>query len=149
MPARRRAPSICDAAAQRLGVAAAKPGGRATAPSPGPAISRTSYWELADEGLLGARCHRADRAPSLSRRAQLAGTAAARIDIPDKVFGRPRFVHDLALPGMLHGARAAAAIAGRDADGRSTRPRPRAMPGVVAVVRDGSFVGVVAETRRG
>ena len=25
-----------------------------------------------------------------------------RIDLPDKVFGRPRFIHDLRLPGMLH-----------------------------------------------
>ena len=34
---------------------------------------------------------------------RVAGTPAARLDLPDKVFGRPRFVHDLALPGLLHG----------------------------------------------
>ena len=31
------------------------------------------------------------------------GQGAARIDLPDKVFGAPRFIHDLTLAGMLHG----------------------------------------------
>ena len=38
----------------------------------------------------------------MARRA-LAGHSAARLDIPDKVFAQPRFIHDTALPGLLHG----------------------------------------------
>ena len=59
-----------------------------------------SYWTLSDDALL-------DREASgkvLPRRADLAGTAQLeRLDIPDKVTGRPRFIQDMALPGMLYG----------------------------------------------
>ena len=62
----------------------------------------------------------------------------------DKVFGRRRFIHDRAIEGLLHGrvlrpARPGAKLAALD------DAKARALPGVVAVVRDGSFVGVIAE----
>jgi hypothetical protein len=67
-----------------------------------------------------------------------------RLDIPDKAFGLPRFVHDLELPGMLHGRvlrppSPAAVLLSLD-DSKAC-----ALEGIVAVVRDGSFVGVLAE----
>lgn len=110
----------------------------------GPGNLSISYWELADEGLLerDATAHIAPKAASARR---WAGTPAARLDVPDKVFGRPRFIHDLVLPGMLH-ARVlrppspGATLAALDA------AAAHAVAGVVAVVRDGSFAGVVAET---
>ena len=100
---------------------------------------RTSYWALADEALL-------DRDATGEPEA-LAGPGAglARIDLPDKVFGRPRFIHDIILPGLVHGrivrppSPGAELLAVRDA-------ATRALPGVLAVVRDGSLVGVVATT---
>ncbi|MEO7405214.1 MAG: xanthine dehydrogenase family protein, partial [Burkholderiales bacterium] len=60
------------------------------------------------------------------------------------MFGRPRFVHDPQLPGMLHGrivdlASPWAKIVGVD------DAAVKAMPVVVAVVRDRSFLGVIAE----
>ncbi len=131
------------AAAQRLGVPAESltiEDGTIV----GPGNLRTSYWELADEALLAR-----DAAPGATPKAvsarRLVGTPAQRLDIPDKVFGSPRFVHDLALPDMLHGRvlrppSPAARLTDLDeAPARST-------PGVVAVVRDGSFLGIVAET---
>jgi nicotinate dehydrogenase subunit B len=132
-----------DTAAQRLGVAAQSLEVR-DGTIAGPGNLRTSYWELAGEGLL-QRDATARIAPKPAGARKLAGTDAQRIDIPDKVFGRPRFVHDLALPGMLH-ARVlrppspAATLTALD------EAATKAMPGVVAVVRDGSFAGVVAET---
>ena len=57
----------------------------------------------------------------------------------------PRFIHDLRPAGMLHGrvlrppSRGAVLLLGRRHRGA------RQVPGVVAVVRDGSFLGVVAE----
>ena len=75
---------------------------------------------------------------------RIVGKSVSRGDIPSKVFGGASYVQDLRLPNMAHG--------------RVVRPpRPgstmesvdegavRALPGVVAVVRDGSFLGVVAE----
>jgi nicotinate dehydrogenase subunit B len=67
------------------------------------------------------------------------GTDAPRVDIPDKVLGRPRFVTDLRPEGLLHGRvlrpPSPAATLVSLADGWSA-------PGV-DLVRDGSYLGVV------
>ena len=134
---------LLDEAARRLGV---EPAGLRIARD-GSILSgserATSYWALADAGLLD-RNARADIAPRSLDAQTLIGAAVPRLDLPDKVFGRPRFVHDLDLPGMLH-ARVlrppspAATLAALD------ESRAKQTPGVVAVVRDGSFVGAIAE----
>jgi nicotinate dehydrogenase subunit B len=74
---------------------------------------------------------------------ELAGTSADRLDLATKLFGAA-FVHDLELPGMLHG--------------RVVRPPSyssrlvtfdaaavRALPGVEQVLVDGRFIGVCAQ----
>jgi nicotinate dehydrogenase subunit B len=104
----------------------------------------TSYWELADPALLD-RDATASVSPKAPDDRRIAGKAAPRIDIPDKVFGARRFIHDLDMPGLLHGrvlrpARPGASLAALDDAAAKT------VAGVVAVVLDGSFVGVVAET---
>ncbi|HZF74616.1 MAG TPA: molybdopterin cofactor-binding domain-containing protein, partial [Acetobacteraceae bacterium] len=60
-----------------------------------------SYWDLADAGLLEVEAS-PDAAPKPAAERRIAGTSAARLDLADKVFGLPRFLHDLRLPGMLH-----------------------------------------------
>jgi nicotinate dehydrogenase subunit B len=59
------------------------------------------------------------------------------------VFGRPRFVHDLSLPGMIHGRVLKPAAPGARL---LSLPDVGAVAGLIAVVRDGSFAGVLAET---
>lgn len=133
------------AAADRLGVAT-EALDIADGTISGPGNARTSYWELASVVSLDrdATCRPAPK-PASARR--LAGTAAARLDIPDKVFGKPRFIHDLVLPRMLHGrvlrpdAPRAKLVALDDAGARAT-------PGFVALVRNGDFVGLIAETEQ-
>lgn len=104
---------------------------------------RTSYWELADPTLLER-----DASGRASPKPPGAGdeqNPPQRIDLPDKLLGRPAFLHDLALPGMLFGRIAhppSAAAELLDVDTAAVA----ALPGVVRVVRDGSFLGVVAET---
>ena len=100
---------------------------------------RTSYWALADDALL-------DRDATGEPEALAAtGAGLARIDLPDKVFGRPRFIHDLALLGLLHGRIVRPPGPGAELlsmhDGAT-----RACAGVLAVVRDGSMIGIVAAT---
>jgi CO/xanthine dehydrogenase Mo-binding subunit len=102
-----------------------------------------TYWELASDDLL-AREATAEIAPKPASMHTIIGKPAPRRDIPDKVTGTPVYVHDLELPGMLHGRIARppsydARLTGVD------EAEVRALPGVVAVVRDGSFLGVVAE----
>jgi nicotinate dehydrogenase subunit B len=135
-----------DAAADRLGIdadALAISDGTIS----GPGNVQTSYWELAEEISLD-RDATMDAAPKSATRRALAGQSVQRIDLPDKVFARPRFIHDSALPSMLHGrvlrpGRSRAKLAELSEDGA------RAIPGLVAVVRDGSFAGVVSETEDG
>jgi CO/xanthine dehydrogenase Mo-binding subunit len=113
------------------GVVSARSGGSVT------------YWDLASDDLL-AREATAEIAPKPASAHTIIGRPVPRHDIPAKVTGTPIYVHDLDLPGMLHGRIARppsyeARLAGID------ETEVSAMPGVVRVVRDGSFLGVVAE----
>ena len=75
---------------------------------------------------------------------RLLGTATPRTDLPAKVTGGAAFVQDLRLPDMLH-ARVvrppsySASLTALGAEGVSS------LPGVVQVVRNGSFLAVMAE----
>ena len=113
----------------------------------GPGNVSTSYWELADEVSLDRNATLAG-APKAANRRTLAGQSVPRLDIPDKVFARRRFIHDLVLPGLLHGRVLRPEIAGAQlatlADASA-----RVAPGLVAIARDGNFVGVVSETENG
>jgi nicotinate dehydrogenase subunit B len=69
------------------------------------------------------------------------GQSVARLDLPDKVTGRPRYLADLRLPGQLFGRVVRPAAPGarlEDAD-------ESVLSGLdLRVVRDGSFLGVVS-----
>jgi len=106
----------------------------------GPA-GRTTYWELttvpADKREATAKAK-----PKAVAGHKLIGQSVQRRDIPPKVTGGVVYVQDIRLPGMLYGrvvrppspgAKLAAVDEGA----------VRRMPGVVAVVRDGNFLGVV------
>src|SRR5260221_419891 len=113
----------------------------------GPGNIRTSYWELADEVSL-ERDAMPGAVPKRSTQSTLAGHSIARVDIPDKVFAHRRFIHDSALPGMLHGRVLRSELsAARLVD--MPEDRARAVDGLVAIVRDGNFAGVVSETEDG
>jgi nicotinate dehydrogenase subunit B len=112
----------------------------------GPGNVRTSYWELAGEVSLDREA--AGAAPKSSARRALAGSSVQRLDIPDKVFAQPRFIHDSALPGMLHGRVLRSEMPGAKLV-ELNEDRARGVAGLVAVVRDGNFAGVVSETEDG
>ena len=112
----------------------------------------SSYWDLAEDeagsgagtGLLDV-----DAVPGVATRPAAAytvvGRAQPRADIADKVFGEFVFIHDLVLPRMAHGRVVRppspdAVLEACDEDAA------RALDGVLAVLRDGSQLGVVAET---
>ncbi len=103
----------------------------------------TSYWELADDTLLD-RAASGDAAPKPVSDYRVVGTSVARLDLPDKLGGRPRYLHDLTLDGMVYGRVVRPPSRGatlRDIDTGPTED----LPGVIVVVRDGSFLAVVAE----
>ena len=131
------------AAAARLGAdpsALAVTDGEITTDAGGTGLT---YWSLAGAGLLDREA--GDPLPAKApARWSVSGHSAQRLDIPDKVTGRPRFLHDLVLPGMLYGrvvrppARVASLVS----------PGEVALPDDVITVRDGSFLGVVAPADR-
>lgn len=83
---------------------------------------------------------------------RLVGSAAPRVDIPGKATGELTWVHDMRLPGMLHGRVIRPPYAGYDSGsfvGTSLVAIDESsiahIPGMVAVVQIQDFVGVVAE----
>ncbi|MFL5092297.1 MAG: molybdopterin cofactor-binding domain-containing protein [Xanthobacteraceae bacterium] len=104
---------------------------------------KVTYGELAGEVDL-KREATAKAVPKPAARHRIVGQSIPRFDIPAKVTGGAAFVQDVRLPGMLHGRvvrppRYGAALESVD------EATAKALPGVIAVVRDGSFLGVVAE----
>ena len=110
----------------------------------GPENLSSSYWELADDSLLDREATPGDRAKASDART-VAGTPMQRLDIPEKVFGEPRFIHDKLQADVLHGRilRPASPAASLKLFDDS---RARGIEGVVEVVRDGNFLGVIAAT---
>ena len=97
-----------------------------------------SYWEMAQQGLLEAEAS-PDARPKPAAARRLAGTAFPRLDLPAKVFGEARFIHDMRLPGMVHARMVRPPTVGA----RLSSVRP---PAGATLVRDGSFLAVVAPT---
>jgi nicotinate dehydrogenase subunit B len=103
----------------------------------------TTYWRLLGGRTFGVRASGRAR-PKQSSEHRIVGGAGRRVDLTGIVTGTTRYLQDLSLPEMLHGrvVRPPSRTARLDdADDAHTR----SLPGVVAVVRDGSFLGVVAE----
>ncbi|HEV2529112.1 MAG TPA: molybdopterin cofactor-binding domain-containing protein [Thermomicrobiales bacterium] len=96
-----------------------------------------------DDGQAAARLEGANQAEVVTPE------PIRRVDIPGKLTGRPSYVHDLRLPGMLH-ARVVRPMA-RTIDGMGATVRTvdrdsiAGMPGIVDVIHSGDLVAVVAE----
>ncbi len=76
---------------------------------------------------------------------KVVGKSIPRVDLPGKFTGEFVYSQDVSVPGMLHGrvVRPATSLsAPLSVDESSVRN----IPGLVKVVRDGNFVGVVAQT---
>ena len=105
------------------------------------------YSHLLQAVDLDVECPGTARPKPASQRRLLGRADVQRVDLADKVFGRPRFIQDLRLPGMLHG--------------RVLRPPTMdatlalwpaedvaALPAGVRCWADGRFIAVVAASER-
>ena len=104
---------------------------------------RTTYWEVTGDANL-RREATATIKPKDPKEYKWVGQSLIRRDVPPKFTGVPSYVQDLRLPGMLH-ARVVRPPAPRAELVSIDEAAVKQLPGVVAVVRDGSFLGVVAE----
>ena len=76
---------------------------------------------------------------------KVVGKAIKRTDVPTKVTGEHDFIHNVRIPGMLHGRVVRPPVINTepvDIDEDSIR----GVRGVVMIAREGKFVGVVAQT---
>jgi nicotinate dehydrogenase subunit B len=103
---------------------------------------KVGYGELAAEVDLHREAT-AKIAPKPPAAHKIVGKSIPRFDIPNKVTGGVAYVQDMRLPGMVHGRIVRPPRPGSKLD--NVDAAVKSMPGVIALVRDGSFLGVVAE----
>jgi len=122
----------------------------------GDPAKKVSYGELIGGKLFNVKITATGRqgaikvAPEVHAKSykdyKVVGTSIPRVDLAPKLTGEYPYTPDVRLPGMLHGRVV------RPANVMSTKSPSidessiRHIPGVVKVVQQGSFVGVVAET---
>ena len=106
-----------------------------------------AYGELVNGGAFQLKVDKAitTKDPAAFR---IIGQSVPRLDIPEKATGRFTYMHDHRVPGMVHGrvVRPPAMKAKLESVDEAAA---RAIPGVIAVVREGNFLGVVAESEWG
>ncbi len=76
---------------------------------------------------------------------KIAGKPVHRLDIPDKVTGKPVFAVDVALPAMLHASIAQCPVFGGKVASVDPRDAEKTR-GVKKIVREESFVAVIADS---
>jgi CO/xanthine dehydrogenase Mo-binding subunit len=102
-----------------------------------------TYWDLTVDGLLDMPVSGLV-VPKEASDYRVVGTNVPRIDLPDKMAARPRFTHDVTLPGLVYGRIVRPPSRGATLLSVDQGPTVE-LAGVLTVVRDGSFLGVVAE----
>jgi CO/xanthine dehydrogenase Mo-binding subunit len=105
------------------------------------------YWSLLEGIDLDIECS-GDPKPKAPDARRLFGRARpARVDLPDKVYGRARFIHDLRLPGMQHGRVLRGPTLGAQLVDWPP-PALDALPDGVRCWADSNFVALVAPRER-
>jgi nicotinate dehydrogenase subunit B len=107
---------------------------------------RVSYGELIGNKSFALKLdHTKPGASKDPKDYRVVGKPVPRVDIPAKVFGQFTYMQDFRVPGMLHGrvVRPPAFEANLESVDESS---VKDVAGVVKVVRQGNFLGVVAES---
>lgn len=102
-----------------------------------------SYWDLVSGRELEVEATGKAPLRSASKRRYI-GKSQPRIDLPAKMTGQAIFVQDLRPQGMVHGRVVRLPAYGASLQTVDTATVEK-QPGVLKVVRDGSFLGVIAE----
>ncbi|HEX9808474.1 MAG TPA: molybdopterin cofactor-binding domain-containing protein [Alphaproteobacteria bacterium] len=105
---------------------------------------QVTYWEILGGKPFG-RDATGEAQPKKASSFRLVGRDVPELDGVAKVTGGPVFIHDLAMPGMLHARLARPPSYSARLQSVDTKAA-EAVPGVVKVVRDGRYLAVIAET---
>jgi nicotinate dehydrogenase subunit B len=104
---------------------------------------RLSYGELVRDDMLHVQAQPKSKLKDPAT-FKVIGRPVPRVDIPAKVTGGAAYVQDMRLPGMVHARVVRPPSYGAQLTECDTAAVEK-LPGVVKVVRDGNFLGVVAE----
>jgi len=104
---------------------------------------RIAYAELVSDRTLHVRAEPGSPLGDPAHR-RVMGRSWPRVDIPAKVLGEVAFIQDLRLPGMVHARVVRAPSYGARLLSVDSAPVAD-LPGVLSVVRDGSYLAVVAQ----
>ncbi|MDY7229576.1 xanthine dehydrogenase family protein molybdopterin-binding subunit [Hyalangium rubrum] len=129
-------------ASERLGVPAARlrvTDGTITAPGKG---GTTTYWSLVGDRALNREAT-GSVAPKPASERRYVGQSVPRRDLPPKVVGESIFVQDFRPDALVHGRVVRPPSYGAKLLDVEVSAVER-MPGVLKVVRDGDFLGVIA-----
>jgi nicotinate dehydrogenase subunit B len=107
-----------------------------------PSGPRTTYWDMAADAHLDGEAT-ATVKPKPASEHRVVGTSVRRRDIPKKFTGGAAYVQDVRRPGMVFGRVVRPPSPGAELI-EVDEARVRSLPGVVAVVHDGSFLAVAA-----
>jgi hypothetical protein len=133
---------LLERAATELGADAAQlaaEDGTVTAPD-----GRTAaYWDPVADGVLEVEAT-GQGTPKTPDQYSLVGQPVPRLDIPAIMTGQAIFIQNLRPEGMVHGRMVYPPSYGATLTSLDAGP-VEAMPGILAVVREGNFFGVVAE----
>lgn len=109
----------------------------------GPAGQRASYASLVTGKELHVRAEPRSPLRDPAKHAVI-GQSMRRVDIPAKVTGGEIYVQDLRLPGMVHARVVRPPSYGARLQALDSRAVEK-MPGVLKIVRNGSYLAVIAE----
>lgn len=120
--------------ADTLSTASGIVSGNGQSMSYGEAVSNVSKWKMPDVPQLR---------PTSEYR--YIGKPVARVDLSDKVHGAPIFGIDASIPGMVYGSVVRPTMVDATLESCDTS-KAKNLPGVIAVIVEKDFVGVVAES---
>jgi CO/xanthine dehydrogenase Mo-binding subunit len=107
---------------------------------------RVSYGELIGGKQFSLKLdHQKPAAAKDPKDYKVVGKPVPRVDIPDKVTGKFTYMHDVRVPGMLYGTVVRPAAMGAKLESVD-ESSVKNIPGIVKLVREGNFLGIVAET---
>ena len=110
---------------------------------------RVSYGELIGDKRFSLKLDHTKPAKAKDPKDyKVVGKPVPRVDVPDKVSGRFTYMHDFRVPNMAHGRVVRPLAIGAKLESFD-QDSIKNIPGVIKVVREGNFLGVVAESEWG
>jgi CO/xanthine dehydrogenase Mo-binding subunit len=131
-----------DQAAQIVGCAAAELSIRDGSILRNGAPTGQDYWTLAGAVNLAVKATGAGQRKAVAEFKHI-GDSTERLDLPDKVFGKAAFIHDMQIPGMVHARVVRQPNRGATIDKIDEKAIARAAKGKVEFVRTGNFLAIV------